>query len=382
MKIKRISAVLLSLCLALTGCGSKNGQANDEWLKKAALDADISEEELYKAALNEDILIVYTVSTRVVQTKEAFEKKYPGLYVEIRDLRSPDLIDNVVSNYSEGQSACDVVICNDNSGDFKSRLVDTGIVVPYLSKDIRAKMKEGYAGECISFINEAELFFYNTVKYKSAPVKNIWELTEGRFSGKIFIPNPLRSFSTYAFIVATFEHEEELTKAYEDWKGEAYDKTLGPVYEHLWREISKNAVFTNSSDEVMEALNNENAEIGMMVSSKLRYKNTGYTFEPIFRMDPFTGCITSVSVMLARNSGNINSAKLFIDFLLGGSDGTGDGYKPFCTPGAWSARVDVPDGTDTPLSMIDLITPDTDFLIKKKDYFTSYWSECLKNLTK
>ncbi|MBP5248861.1 MAG: substrate-binding domain-containing protein, partial [Lachnospiraceae bacterium] len=245
----------------------------------------------------------------------------------------------------------------------------------------KTKMKDGHVGECISFLDEAELLFYNSRMFETQPVSNIWELTESRFSGMIYIPNPLRSFSTYAFIAATFDHADELEDAYKKWCGRDFDRKDGTAPETLWKEISKNAVFTNSSDEVMEALNTDKAMLGIMISSKLRYKNMGYGFEPAYRLTPFTGCRTTVSVMLARNSQNVNSAKLFIDFLLGGTDGTGDGYKPFRTPGAWSARTDVGDGTDTPLSEIDLLYPDADSMIARKDEFYKFWSECLKDQT-
>ena len=381
MRIGKKAGFMILAFLCLAGCGQITTDTEDDWLEKAALNVDISEEELYKAALKEDVLIVYTVSTRTVQTKEAFEKAYPGLVVEIRDLRSPDLVDKVAENFADGGTSCDVVICNDNSGEFKSKLVDTGAVVPYLSAEIKKKMKDGHVGECISFLDEAELLFYNSRLFETQPVNNIWELTESRFSGRIYIPNPLRSFSTYAFIAATFDHADELEEAYKSWCGRDFDRKDGTAPETLWKEISKNAVFTNSSDEVMEALNTDKAMLGIMISSKLRYKTMGYGFEPAYSLTPFSGCRTTVSVMLARNSQNVNSAKLFIDFLLGGSDGTGDGYKPFRTPGAWSARTDVEDGTDTPLSDLDLLYPDADSMIERKDAFYKFWSECLKDQT-
>ena len=99
--------------------------------------------------------MVYTVSTRATKTKEAFEAAYPGLCVEIRDLRSPDLVEEVEKNYYSGLSDCDVIICNDNSGEFKSRIADNGIAVSYLPSDIAAKMKEPESNPMGSFTYEA-----------------------------------------------------------------------------------------------------------------------------------------------------------------------------------------------------------------------------------
>lgn len=203
-------------------------------------------------------------------------------------------------------------------------------------------------------MDEAEIIFYNPDKSEKAPIENIWELTDEKYRGRLYLPNPLRSFSTYAFASSVFDHEDELKEAYKEYFGTEY---LGEddIAESFWKMTADNAVFTNSSDEVMEALNTGDADIGIMVSSKLRYKDVGYSIEPIYNLKPFSGCRTSYCAMIARNSKNICQAKLFIRCLLGGTDGTGDGYKPFNSPGTWSARNDVADGNDIPLNECDLI---------------------------
>ncbi len=377
--LKRIGILILALTL-VAGCGGN--AEKDEWLEYAALDRVESTEELYKKALEEDILIVYTVSTRVAETKDSFEKQYPGLYVEVRDLRSPNLIEAVEDNFKKGLSECDVVLCNDNSGDFKSRLVDTGIVVAYVPADIKGQLKAGSSEDMVSFVNEAEMLFYNSAKYSECPIENIWELTDPKYKGKIYIPNPLRSFSTYAFCGGTFEKEEELKTAYEACFGESFPTSEKSAAELFWRGIAENAVFTNSSDEVTEALGNGNSDFGILVSSKLRFKSLGYAMEPVYRLTPFCGCRTSFSVMIGRNSKNINTAKLFVSWLMGGADGNGEGLKPFCTEGTWSARVDVPDGTPVSLDDTDLLIPDQDRLIADRERLQSFFTEIIQKNTR
>lgn len=338
---------------------------------------DKTPEDLYEAALSEDILIVYTVTTRVTQTKEDFEKEYPGLCVEIRDLRSPDLVEAICESAKGDGTECDVVICNDNSGDFKRRLMDTGIVVPYIPEDISVHMKEGHTGERISFLDEAEMLFYNSDFFDEVPVQNIWELTEERFRGRVYMPSPLRSFSTYTLCGSVFTHSEELEEAYIEYAGKELTDISEDAASYFWHSLSENMVFTNSSDEVMEGLKTGDADFGFMVSSKMRFKDMGYTFEPVYRLEPFTGCKTTCSVMMAADSKNSNTARLFIRFLLGGGDGNGKGYKPFCTEGTWSVRDDVKDGNEVPISEIDLIEPEEDYLIKNKEDLDQFWSEIL-----
>ncbi len=376
-----LSVAMLAVCV---GCGSKKESTGtvlfDSPSQVAILtDSGMTTEEMYEKALSEDVLTVYTVSTRVTGTKEVFEKQYPGLCVEIRDLRSPDLIDAIKTSHDNGDNDFDVVICNDNSGDFKSTLVDTGIVLPYIPDDIRPKMKEGHVGESVSFLDEAELVFYNSGRFQEQPISNIWEMTDEKYKGRIYIPNPLRSFSTYTFVGATFDHEDEIKKAYADYYGKNYNDSDMKASEKLWSMVAKNAVFTNSSDEVLEALNTDAADLGIMVSSKLRFRDVGYKVEPVYRLTPFSGSRTSFAVMIGADSGNMNAAKLFVRCLLGDADGQGEGYKPFCTAGTWSARSDVPDGNEVPLSEADLIIPDQDYLIKNRQYLDDFWTGCLKN---
>lgn len=372
MKIKGI-LTFIALLLIISGCTQTGGKEAAVEIREN--DRPETPEELYESALNEDILIVYSVSTRITKTKEEFEKNYPGLCVEIRDLRSPDLVKAISQAHENGRDICDVVICNDNSGDFKRELVDTGIVVPFLPADIASHMKGQNEDGIVSFLFEAEMLFYNSVLFDAPPVKNLWELTEDEYKGRIYMPSPLRSFSTYVFCGSLFQHEEELKKAYADCFGnEPPVSGRKSLAEYFWRKLSKNVVFTNSSDEVAENLKNGNASLGIMISSKMRYSELGYAFKPVYSLEPFCGCRTSSAVMMSSKSKNANSAKLFIRFLLGEADGTGEGYKPFCTEGTWSAREDVPDGNDVCLEDIDLMNPDADFLNKNKNRMDSFWA--------
>ena len=369
-----LTAVMLSTFAA---CG-KNAE-EDVWLEKACLDKEETVEELYEKALQENVLVVYTVSTRATKTKEAFEEAYPGLCVEIRDLRSPDLVEEVEKNYSSGNSDCDVIICNDNSGEFKKRIADAGIAVPYLPSDIAAKMKDPESNPMGSFTYEAEMLFYNSAKYDECPIVNIWELADEKYKDRIYMPNPLHSFSTYAFCGGLICVEDELAKAYKDLYGSEPETGGVSISDYFWESVSENIVLTNSSDEVLEALGSGSADFGIMVSSKLRFINLGYDMAPVYRLNPFCGCRTSYSAMIARNSENINSAKLFIRFLYGESDGSGEGYKPFSTGGTWSVRTDIPDGNDVPLDEMDLFVPDQDVLIKNRERLENFWTDVLES---
>ena len=379
--MKKIGVIITLFITAftLTACG---GSANSDgsWSTEDRNWGKESAKELYKNALEENGLTVYTVSSRAADVKESFEKEYPGIKVEIRDLRSPTLIDAIKENVDRGKYEADVVICNDNSGEFKRELVDTGRVVPYIPKDIEKRLKDGYASDTVTLVDEGFMLFYNGNKYDECPIKNIWELTEGQFMGKIIAPSPLKSFSSYALYSQLYLAEDELAASYESYKGEKYEGNE-PISQYFLRALSKNTYFSDSSDDVVEAVGGGGTDydLGFTVSSKLRYNEKGYQLMPATQVEPFCGVKVSYAVMIAQGSKNINTAKLFIRYLFGEKDGSGEGYKPFITVGTWPARTDVADVNPPELKDISLMTVDQDALVKKDVEIRAFFSLLIKD---
>jgi len=65
--MKRLIALFLLAALTLTGCTQNSAEPVNplaEWLAAANLDAEETPKQLYAAALNEDMLVVYSTSTR------------------------------------------------------------------------------------------------------------------------------------------------------------------------------------------------------------------------------------------------------------------------------------------------------------------------------
>ena len=78
-EIRIIVAYLLLIVLILTACTSKST------IKMSTENVILYDYEdpqvLYQNALEEDTLIVYSVSSRMFEVKESFEKDYPGLKI-------------------------------------------------------------------------------------------------------------------------------------------------------------------------------------------------------------------------------------------------------------------------------------------------------------
>lgn len=378
MKRTKMVICALTMTLFFGGCAGRERQTEEklqEWLAQAELDDTYTAAELYEAALSEGTLVVYSVSGRVFQAKEDFEREYPGLTVEIKDIRSNDVVKMLRSNYEEGDYACDVVICSDCDGSFYQELIQKGIIYTYVPWDIAPHMKEGCADPELDFLGEAMMLFYNTSVSDGIPIDNIWELTGEQYRGKIMMPNPLSSFSTYGFCAQTLHEDEALRRAYEAYAGEPLavpeGKTAGMVF---WEKLAANLVFVNSNDEVLEGVGNSSDVLfGIMISSKLRYRDLGYHFAPVTSLVPFCSVYTPNNIALAGGSENVNGAKLFIRYILGEADGTAKGAAAFSTEGSWSTRSDMPDGSSIPLSGIDMIRMDKAYLYKNRDAITEFF---------
>lgn len=383
----KASILLVITTFIITGC-SRNGivesenQEMKEWLKTSELQDHYSAEELYQKALKEDTLVIYSVSTRAFDVKETFEKAYPGLTVDVRDLRGDDIIKTVLENYENRDYACDLIICSDCDGSLYKELLEPGIAYSYIPWDISKHLREIDEDQGMVFLGEAMMMIYNDNLFETQPIQNIWELTGEKFKGRIIMANPLSSFSTYGFCATVIAESEMMQQSYEKYFGEKMMVPVGKqAGEIFWEMVSPNIVFTNSSDEVMEGVGSfENTEylIGVMISSKLRYRELGYHLTPIYQLEPFAAVYTPNSVSIAGGSQNINSAKLFIRYLLGETDGKGEGVRPYATIGTWSARNDTSDGDTIPLNQLDVKYLNKEFIYENRQDLIEFWETILK----
>lgn len=380
---KGLLMLALLLSISVSGCaGSVPDTAMDRWAAAARLDARETAAELHEKALGEDTLVIYSDSTRVMDVKDSFERQYPDLSVYIHDVRSSDLVQMLEDNAAKGTCGCDIVLCSDNDGSISQSLVPRKLLYKYVPFDIHDKLVRQDNPATLVLMGEILQLFYNPEAYASCPVKNWWELTEERFRGRVVIPSPLKSFSTSGFIFTLLHQDALLAKAYEALYGKpitlAEGETAGQAF---WRRLLANGlIIANSSDEVIElvgARNLKDPPVGIMISSKARMRALGYAIEPAFDVEPFAGTYSPNSIMIAGGSRNINSAKLFIRWILGESDGQGEGYRPYLQDGAWSARRDVSSATKTRLEDLSLLYLDPVRLYGSREADFDFWRSCL-----
>ena len=384
--MRRMIALWLLLAVILTGCAQNSAQPENplaDWLNAAELDAEKTPEELYAAALDEGVLVVYSTSTRMFNVAESFEQEYPGLVVKVEHHREGELYDVLIQNFNTGSFAADVVVSADGRGIMYNRLLPENIVVKYVPFDIGGKILPGNNEEFLMLAGEAAVFSYNERYYPQPPVNNWWELTMEEWRDMIFIPNPTRSMTTLAFFSTIIDNSDLMAQAYEDLFGRPIQLAPGENAgrEFVRRLVDNGLVIMNSSDEVAEEVGmpgSSSPAVGIMISSKTRLRSIGFEMINHYDIEPFAGVYTPINVMLAGGSQNINGAKLFIRWLLGETDGTGEGYKPYLQSGAWSVRSDVPDETGVRSDELNLLHIDRRSLYENFDAVLAFWEELLE----
>ncbi len=386
--MKKAKAVIMVMffcsLLFLFGCTQQQNNEStymDEWLRTANLEGKETPEELYEKAKKEGILTIYSVSTRIFDVVKSFEKQYPGLSVKVYDLRADELVQKV-RQIGEGAFDCDIVFCTNVDGSLTRELIPNKQVFKYTPYDIADKMLPECNNEYLSVMGEIIVIGYNSALHDECPVKNWWELTEKQWYGKVYAPNPAKSVTTLGTISMMFQNEDMMEQSYYDRYGVAFEPQNGEgAAETYVRRLLENGLnIVNSSDETAEAIGAPGTiedNLGIIVSSKVRQRDIGYTFMNCYDATPVAGFANPGNIMLAGGAKNINSAKLFIRWILGERDGQGEGYKPFLQNGAWSTRIDVQSASPYSLDEMNLIYTDGDYVFENREWIIGFWEKVL-----
>ena len=174
-------------------------------------------------------------------------------------------------------------------------------------------------------------------------------------------------------------NKDMLEEAYLEHFGTKYTAQNGEsAGECLIRKLVENDMHVlNDSDDVANAVAAPGTGadgIGLLNASKLRLNDRGYTLENITDMKPFAGVINPANIMIVGGAKNVNCAKLFIRWMLGETDGEGEGYTPFLGVGAWPAREDVTRGDSRNLNNLNVIYTDEKYTAENREAFLNMWS--------
>ncbi|WP_435168471.1 ABC transporter substrate-binding protein [Paenibacillus glycanilyticus] len=338
-----------------------------------------SVDELYAKAKEEGKLIVYSTSGRANDAAETFMKQYPGIKVEVSKVKSDEMMDKVTKEQDAGQFNPDVIITKEVSGAVEEEMVMTGRYIKYLPEDIAPMVDEPYRTQAEAYANYVEFrtLFYNKSTYAEAPVTNWWDLTTPEFKGKVYTADPLSSPAFMDLFTTMVINSDDMAAAYKEKFGKdiVLNGTDNAGYEFIKELFDNDLIVLKGSDDVLDAIGKAKSDaLGLAVSGDVsKNEEKGWTIAPIYDIKPKTSVPDSGYFFIANKAPHEAAAKLFIRWMMGEKDGTGEGLAPFNEVGSWVPRSDVKTKNDISFEELNLWLFDGDALYKTAPKVRDFW---------
>jgi iron(III) transport system substrate-binding protein len=373
----------------------------DAWLKAAKLgqyaESPQNWAEIERMAKEEGSLVIYSSSSRMAKVAKAFMADHPGIEVNSFDLGSVKSVEKTVREQDANIFNADIVTTG-GSGQVihelwaKNRIVN---FVPDAFKDrIPAELRE----PLLVRILEANVIMYNAEVYPEPPVKNIWEITEAKWKGKLALKDPLASLSNFMGVSTLVQHADELAAAYKRHAGKdlvLHEGVPDAGYEFLYRLLHNDPVIMKSGSKAAKASGNpgqENPPLFFGPMTYYRYNFTkGYVNALAEDLDPVAKLIYPTYVAIGRQAPHPNAAKLFISYLMGSTELTANtdleqpynkgksaellkGLAAYFDPGSKSPRNDapLPKGGEA-WTRMNAWTTDPDFMWSEGPKVRDFW---------
>jgi iron(III) transport system substrate-binding protein len=326
--------------------------AKQEWVKANQLGEFATEPQdwaaIEEAAKKEGKVVVYANTSKIESACEKWAEKYPDIACEGYDLGGDDVLAKTLGEQQSGLVVGDVWFSSGGAEvvgevipkEYVWRFVPEGLNFP---EDLTQPMPLSRIGTTI--------LAYNSELNKECPVKNLWELTQPEWKGKVVIEDPLNDASTLSKLITLAFHADEMKQAYVDLYGKEPELEADtPDAGWLWlKKFAQNAPIPQpGGDEVDSAF----ATPGMKDSYLAFTSYSNYpdvqdgnlVFEPCWGVDPISGIQSQSYTGIMNQAPHPNAAKLWAKYIL--SD---EGRGPWAKFGTYFADPTyvVPEGMKT-----------------------------------
>lgn len=372
--ITRLSAVLMAGLFALSfvtaaNAASKPPPEMEAWLKAAKLgpyDKDENWKEVIAKAKAEGEVVVYTSSGRIAKLVKPFAKIHPEIKVTVHDLGSVKSVEKTIREQNANIFNADIVTTG-NSGQVIYEMLNKNRLVNYVPHHYKDRIPKENRDPLLIRVNEAMVFLYNREAYPDAPpFKNVWELTEPKFKGRVGMKNPLSSGSTLMGVMTLMQRPDVMAAAYERHAGKPLKLSKGvPDAGHeFWaRMLANDMVIFKSGSKLARASGKKGQKRPLIAFANMTYiarnDSKGYVNKILAKVDPVGKLIYPTFSAIARQAPHPYAAKLFTAYLLGSlelnknstlekpydkgaSMALLQGLAPYFDPGTVSPRSDVP----------------------------------------
>lgn len=303
--------------LLLTGCSPSSAPpppADDT--APAEVDEDFDLDALIAAAQLEGPLTVVDVTGKITEHAEAFTEKY-GIETTGVKMNSPSQAEVIIREGQAGRAVNDVFFITDTPTAV-SDLLPRGFVESWFPADMADVVPAEYQTPAV-ITEEANVWTYNTEKYDTCPISNVWELTEPEWSGRVTIEDPLLK-SDYAYWFNQMESygDDALAEAYEEAFGEPLKTDENSATAEWVKRLAQNGPIIGSADEIADSIGfpgQDDPFVGLLSTSKYRDNADGLVLGLCEDIVPWVGRSYTKTAMIATNTASPNAAKLFVHYM-------------------------------------------------------------------
>lgn len=371
--IARLSAVLMAGLFVLSLISAANAASNpppemEAWLKASKLgpyDKDENWKDVVAKARAEGEVVVYTSSGRIAKLVKPFAKLHP-IKVTVHDLGSVKSVEKTIREQNANIFNADIVTTG-NSGQVIYEMLNKNRLVNYVPHHYKDRIPKENRDPLLIRVNEAMVFLYNREAHPDAPpFKNVWELTEPKFKGRVGMKNPLSSGSTLMGVMTLMQRPDVMAAAYQRHAGKPLKLSKGvPDAGHeFWaRLLANDLVIFKSGSKLARASGKKGQKKPLIAFANMTYiarnDSKGYVNKILAKVDPVGKLVYPTFSAIARQAPHPNAAKLFTAYLLGSLELNKNskltkpydkgasmellqGLAPYFDPGTVSPRSDVP----------------------------------------
>ena len=334
-------------------------------------------DELVAAAKTEAPITVYAVTGKIVETAKAFSEKY-GVQATGKKVNESGQVELMIRESQAGNVVGDVAVAMDVASAM-AQLLPEGIAESWLPPDLEKDIAPD-ARNPLTVVSDAHVWTYNTEKYQTCPVTNIWQLTEPKWKGKLAMLDLLDK-PLYAdwFNQMETHLDDKVAKAYEDLYGKKLETSEQSATAAWVKAFAENGPLLSDSTTVANAAGAPGqAEPFFVITSTAKYRDNvtnGLKLGICAGVEPFTGFLYPGYGLIAKGTKSPNAARLFVHYLM-----TEEGISAQTADGKISGNTTVALPADEPsgigkhvgeLMTFDAATAGDDF--EKRQDWQDFW---------
>ena len=328
-------------------------QASKNWAQRVGLlaPAAVPWDQLVAEAIAEASVVLYTDSGRAMTALQELTLQVTELVADGYVADSLDVYLRLQAETESGQHLADVVLVSD--ADRSWGLLQQNRIWTYVPPDLAGLLDGAVQNGLLTHHWTAVTWVYNP-RLGEPAITNWWDLTEPAWAGRVVMADPRADERIFVLLAAMEEHTEQLASAYRTRYGR--DLVLDEICPNAacqWFKalLANKPVLLYGDAEVAQYMGGadvEEARIGLCGLEQLAHVQAGdVSIYPLVGLEPFTGLLSRTYIAIADQAPHPQAAKLAVRWLMG-DPGCSRGWDPFCMPGFYSPRSDIPDPEGAP----------------------------------